>query len=361
MSFVVWLVWRTIRRSKRRGDGRSSNLPRGVTSKFPFLRRGNWQSLDDSATTHSSAPSYREKAGSFRAPSVEGLYAPDNAKPPQQTWPSALAVVPDPGPARRSVYQQAPADPNNLYPTRAPLKLVTSMADIPAFSHQPQDSFSSTNAAHFAAVRSGEIVTSATTNAGVSPSSYYGPTLLTQQIAGPPHQPSLHRQPSRAVSEVSSLSSGFGEGDLLVTHLSPINPPPPVAASPAGPQYLARFSWMSQAQEQQQPAGQQPPPQQPLQRGPSVRRETVYTMASEDQPARFRSVRSWVSQQTGRIKRAQQRGEDQVAPAVPGNPGIPGIPNPPEEQSLRMMMDDEEKPRKVEDVVDLGSGARKLP
>jgi hypothetical protein len=88
----------------------------------------------------------------------------------------------------------------------------------------------------------------------------------------------------------------------------------------------------------------------------------VYTETSEDQPARFRSVTSWVDQQTGRIKRAQKRGQDEEADPVaqtqvPGNPGIPGIHNPPSEQSFGMMMDDDEKPRRV-DVVGLALGKK---
>jgi hypothetical protein len=95
------------------------------------------------------------------------------------------------------------------------------------------------------------------------------------------------------------------------------------------------------------------------------RRETVYTETSEDQPARFRSVTSWVDQQTGRIKRVQQRGAAEgghPAPGgrtpvqVPGNPGVPGIHNPPSEQSFGMMMDDEERPRRVDEVVAGGVG-----
>ncbi|OTA91614.1 hypothetical protein M434DRAFT_397128 [Hypoxylon sp. CO27-5] len=52
------------------------------------------------------------------------------------------------------------------------------------------------------------------------------------------------------------------------------------------------------------------------------RRETVYTTTSEDRPARFRSITSWVNQQAGRTKRAgsraRERGEIPVMPAIPG-------------------------------------------
>jgi hypothetical protein len=194
---------------------------------------------------------------------------------------------------------------------------------------------------------------------GVSPVSYYNQPLLAQQY-GTPYNP-IYRQPSHAISEVSSLSSGFGDVDGIYITESIVAPPAPTAtpnsASNSPQQYTARFSWMSHPQEPAVPTN-------PLSRQTSTasrdggRRETVYTQSSEDRPARFRSVRSWVHQQTGRIKRAQQRGPDyQASPAVlqvPGNPGIPGIHNPPSEQSFGMMMDDEEKPRRVEEIVGLG-------
>ncbi|RYP57786.1 hypothetical protein DL769_009279 [Monosporascus sp. CRB-8-3] len=110
-------------------------------------------------------------------------------------------------------------------------------------------------------------------------------------------------------SEISSLSSGFGDGDIVIPQ-SLTAPPPPVAARqevpqppPRTPNYLGRFSWMSRSSS----------------RG---RRETVYTQTSEDRPVRFRSINSWVNQQAGRVRRAnsraKERGEVPVMPAVPG-------------------------------------------
>jgi hypothetical protein len=190
---------------------------------------------------------------------------------------------------------------------------------------------------------------------GVSPASYYSQPLLAQQFTAP-YNP-IYRQPSHAISEVSSLSSGFGDVDGIYITESIVAPPAPTAtpgsASNSPQQYTARFSWMSHPQESTPP---NPPSRQNSGASRGGRRETVYTQSSEDRPARFRSVRSWVNQQTGRIKRAQQRGPDQASPIVqvPGNPGIPGIHNPPREQDLGMMMDDEEKPRRVDEVVGLG-------
>jgi hypothetical protein len=139
------------------------------------------------------------------------------------------------------------------------------------------------------------------------------------------------RQVNRA-SELSSISSGFGDGDIIVTTNAPVPVPhiPPNVHSNAPMNHNARFSWMSQEPN---------------------KRDTVYTQSSEDMPPRFRSVNSWVDQQTGRIKRAQQREQGEAgAPPVPqiaGQVGIPGIHNPPGEQGYEMMMDDEQ-PRPVE-------------
>ncbi|RYP03856.1 hypothetical protein DL764_004835 [Monosporascus ibericus] len=110
-------------------------------------------------------------------------------------------------------------------------------------------------------------------------------------------------------SEISSLSSGFGDGDIVIQQ-SLTAPPPPVAARqeppqppPRTPNYLGHFSWMSRSSS-------------------SGKRETVYTQTSEDRPARFRSINSWVNQQAGRVRRAdsraKERGEVPVMPAVPG-------------------------------------------
>lgn len=118
------------------------------------------------------------------------------------------------------------------------------------------------------------------------------------------------RQPNRA-SEISSLSSGFGDGDILV--------PPAVAQVPAQGN-MSRESWLSRGN-----------------------RETIYTETSEDSPPRFRTVNSWVNQQTGRVKRQQAReGEDGDVPPVPG------LPNMPPEPQFTMMMPDGEEPRRAE-------------
>lgn len=87
-------------------------------------------------------------------------------------------------------------------------------------------------------------------------------------------------------------------------------------------------------------------------------RETVYTESSEDQPAKFRSVNSWVKQQTGRVRRGQASIDTTTSASAGGEGGDmavvvgnePGIPHPmPAEQRLTMM-DDGEEPRRPDTV-----------
>jgi hypothetical protein len=380
LCFVAWMVWRSMKKSKNKGNSRdaSGGFRRRIASKIPFLKRKGWQSLDDTETTKSSPPSYREKAGGARSASVDGFFGSEKTPQqlPQQPWPQNVpeAVLRGPDQMQPTSMYQPVSNPGDTYAT-AGRPHITLMTNMPVYSHQAQESFSSTNAAQFGAVMT-DGSTASPLLTGVSPISYYHKPVLSQQFAAPYN--AIYRQPSHAISEVSSLSSGFGDGDIIGTTSSPIAAPAPTAAVPGSAsnspqQYTARFSWMSQQKQQQQQqqqrqgAGQAGPTRQnstgSSNRGD--RRETVYTETSEDQPARFRSVTSWVDQQTGRIKRVQQRGAAEGghhAPGgrtpvqVPGNPGVPGIHNPPSEQSFGMMMDDEERPRRVDEVVAGGVG-----
>ncbi|KAH6693724.1 hypothetical protein F5X68DRAFT_46625 [Plectosphaerella plurivora] len=133
------------------------------------------------------------------------------------------------------------------------------------------------------------------------------------------------RMPNRA-SEISSLSSGFGDGDIMMpSAMSTLQAPPTASQGLRSAQNnVVRDSWASRPN-----------------------RETVYTETSEDLPPRFRTVNSWVNQQTGRVKRAQDRLDDDVPP-VPGLPNQVGGNNMPPEPQFTMMMPDGEEPRRAE-------------
>ena len=123
------------------------------------------------------------------------------------------------------------------------------------------------------------------------------------------------------LSEMSSLSSGFGDGEFVWT-------------------VTGNTTTVTSGSTPEGTVLQPPPPAaQRASRGDaSSRRETVFTEASEDSPPRFRNVNSWVRQQSGRVRRAQQRDKD-PAPAVPVLPP---------EQDFALMMPDGEEPRRVD-------------
>jgi hypothetical protein len=350
-----------MRKSKKRNESHRSGFlsvfPKRLASRVPFFRKLSWQSLEGTTVVGSPPqPVYHEKADSFDAPSVgmttrdEKLQQQPQPQPPQeqaQAQQQSLPPVPTEGVVTQpqSVYQPQFYPPGLYYP---------GMVTNQPYAHQPQQSFSSTNAAQFGATMASEyVVSTMQTGTTAAPTVYYNPSLMTQQFSTAPYQGTgVYRQPSKATSEVSSLSSGFGDDDIIaaqsLVNPSPVDGPSPVGGNP----FTARFSWMTQDPNQQAQSQSQQPPQS--------RRETMYTETSEDLPARFRTLTSWVDQQTGRIHRAQQREQaHEVQPQVPvGNPGIPGIQNPPPgEQSFGMMMDDEEKPRRVEETLAAAAAA----
>lgn len=134
---------------------------------------------------------------------------------------------------------------------------------------------------------------------------------------------------SRAVyraSALSSISSGFGDGDIIVPPLATFQQdsdsrPFSYAKSAGG---LSRRGSVANQSEA----------------GGFGQRDTMYTATSEDMPVRYRSVNSWVDQQFGRVKRQKQRDDAE---------DIPPVPLLPPEQRLTMMMDDGEVPRRYED------------
>lgn len=90
------------------------------------------------------------------------------------------------------------------------------------------------------------------------------------------------------ISYLSSISSGFGDSLVM----------PDDSAPPQNP--VSRFSWTTASQ------------------GAPQNRDTIYTTTSEETAPRFRTVNSWVAQQTGRVERKQQ--SDMEIPAMPEIP-----------------------------------------
>lgn len=148
--------------------------------------------------------------------------------------------------------------------------------------------------------------------------------------AGVRNMPRTPRTPLRQnmrMSDVSSLSSGFGDGDIVIiqppnaataksayndSHVNVIA----VRSSPERKHFSDRFS-------------------NRISRGDTVGTNS----SSEDGRPRFRSISSWVGQQSRRVRRAAAgRNED----------GVPDVPDVPPEQGFDMMMPDGQEPRRVE-------------
>lgn len=363
ICFLVWIVWRIMKKTKSKKNGGISPsgtarwprlvLPDRILAKVPFLknRQRQWQNLDDSSVTGISPPSY--KSGMAQAEGVKDFYAQEKT----YQLPSRRQSVDQPTNAHKSSSPLAQNPPNvpftnnpltldtNVIPyssqqavahntptityTNSPLTLDTAITQ--PWSHQPQQSFSSTNAAQFRGMRASTDETE--TLRSRMPDPYYNQSELAR---GPSDAYDPARRQVNRVSQLSSISSGFGDGDIIMPDTMIKQPQPATTNLRQSTNLVGRFSWVSQSVQS--------------------RRDTIYTQSSEDSPPRFRNVSSWVNQQTGRVKRAQQRHEDgQDAPPMPvlssQQVGVPGIHNPPAEQSFNMMMGDDEVPRRVEDTL----------
>ncbi|KAI1464988.1 uncharacterized protein F4812DRAFT_462309 [Daldinia caldariorum] len=258
--FIGWVIYRVFKKTKGQSIGIGGGM--GFIDKFNERRRGP---VDDRALYVSNeAPPLYEK-GEYGTMQSGTFYGPNKVHPSgngsithsvvANSEPGALRQLPDSNPPLASVVDQY-AVGNGVAAYNGDINM-TMRSQVT----QP----------------------------------YYNESELVRQ------PPEIYSAPKRAgtrTSEISSISSGFGDGDIIV-------PPPSGAEKPAPVQVeenaTARDSWISR---------------------PGERRETVYTEASEDRPARFRSITSWVNQQAGRAKRAhsraQERGEVPVMPAVPG-------------------------------------------
>lgn len=121
---------------------------------------------------------------------------------------------------------------------------------------------------------------------------YYQSGTLRSQQSGLSLQSSNAYDPSKRevnhISYLSSISSGFGDSLVMPNDSAPPQMP------------VSRFSWTTASQ------------------GAPQNRDTIYTTTSEETAPRFRTVNSWVAQQTGRVERKQQ--SDMEIPAMPEMP-----------------------------------------
>ncbi|KAI1102819.1 hypothetical protein F4804DRAFT_250650 [Jackrogersella minutella] len=269
--FIGWIVYRVMKRTKGQGVGVDGGM--GFIDRFPWRRRGPMDGTWDGRTLYmaNETPPIYEK-GEYDTMQSGGFYGPNKAYPP------------GPGSAARSVVSNSETGTLRKLPniTNDGSALASIIDQYPPGNEE--------------VARNGD---ARLTMRSQATQPYYNESELPRQ------QRDTFNPPKRAgnrASELSSISSGFGDGDIII--------PPPLAVSKSPTDEAAdnptardasRDSWMSRE---------------------GGRRETVYTTTSEDRPARFRSISSWVNQQAGRAKRAgsraRDRGEVPVMPAIPG-------------------------------------------
>lgn len=338
--------------------------PNTFVAKIPYFGRNQraWQDME--AHGEDSTVMYESASKSVRLGPTVSIYSTNSprhiAKPTPRSGPmmlpqldTSVAFTPSSytqvGTFSASVSSASPYSTLQSQSVRSPRSVSTphglQHSDQPALA-QLQTSFSPNNVVNnpfaspeddFAAIESSpssaaqyggegtmQTFQTAATNRTQVPGYYFSPSELAADSPSAAYDPNLRA--ANRMSELSSISSGFGDGDIIV--------PPPAAfqqgadgrpfsyAKSAGG--LSRHSSVTNRSEA----------------GRNGQRDTVYTATSEDTPARYRSVNSWVTQQTGRVERQQQRDDAE---------DIPPVPLLPPEQRLTMMMDDGEEPRRYED------------
>ncbi|GAW12785.1 hypothetical protein ANO14919_021560 [Xylariales sp. No.14919] len=239
--FIVWIIYRAAKKSKQsshRGDGnfwQSRLIPwrgRPATSNAQALT-GSYEPKEPLPAYNASNNNSMEAFGYYDQTKLVPLDSENMAYPSAAGLPAGMAV-----PQAPEVQPSPPGISPNQYPQLGDQMIDGGDSNSTLQSRMPDPYYDQSKFAR-------------------QPSDVYNPAP---------------RQVDRA-SEVSSLSSGFGDGDIII--------PPPNVMMLKTP--TARpFSWMSQTGTEQQ-------------------RDTVYTTTSE---RRFRSVNSWVDLQKKRMKRA---------------------------------------------------------
>lgn len=352
-------------RAKNGMDGDDFSSP-NFLAKIPYFGRNQqtWQDLD-SKTMHNSAPMYQRSMKSM-GPSVS-IYSTnsrrDIAQPSARQGPmdlpqldtnvafSPMSYYAQVNPFSASAASSSPSGTLQSQNAQSP-QAFSAQRNLPYAEHQYpaplpqiQTNFSPMNVVNnpFASSEDAAIAPD------FSPSSaaQYGgegtmETFATSasersRLPGFFNQSELSRTPSRAydpatravyrASELSSISSGFGDGDIIV---------PPMAALQQG-QDPRRYSFAKSSGGRSRANSVA----NRSEAGSNGQRDTIYTTTSEDMPTRYRSVNSWVNQQTGRVERQQRQDGDE---------DIPPVPMLPPEQRLTMM-DDGEEPRRYEDTL----------
>lgn len=343
------------KKSKGVDDMSDNSPPNALLAKIPYFGRNQtaWNDLGDGTTIHGPPSMYEQSSAKSMGTKVS-MYSMSDSRYMTQS------------PVRQGPVMLPQLDTNVAYSTANPFSASTASSGINSHSTYTSQALSMQNTypqqhqqqpAEFSQIQTNAGLASTANNPFASPEdavvsdnmspnsalNYGNGTMQTFETTATDrsrmpdpyfNQSELARQASTAfdpakravyrASELSSISSGFGDGDFIV--------PPPAAAQPDARPYsyaktnLSRSNSVANRSEV----------------GSAGQRDTVYTTTSEDMPARYRSVNSWVNQQTGRVQRQQDRAGDEDVPPVPSLPP---------EDRLTMMMDDGEEPRRYEDIL----------
>ncbi|KAJ4425072.1 hypothetical protein N0V82_000354 [Gnomoniopsis sp. IMI 355080] len=367
ICFVCWMglrMYKKRERAKQGMDGDDFSSPNALLAKIPYFGRNQraWEDLD-AAEMRRSASTY-QTSGKSMGPTVS-IYSMnsrrDMAQPAERQGPMALPQLDtNVGFSPMSYAQINPFSATVSSPsgtiqsrnTQSPQSSLTQRnfpyaeQQYPAALPPIQTRFSPDNVVNnpFASPEDPPVVTSVSPNSATQYGG--GGTMETVATTGTDrsrmpgffNQSELARTASAAydpatravyrASELSSISSGFGDGDIIVPPMATLqqgqDPRPYSFAKSSGSR--SRANSVATRSEV----------------GSNGQRDTIYTTTSEDMPTRYRSVNSWVNQQTGRVERQQRRDTDEE---------IPPVPILPPEQRLTMMMDDGEEPRRYEDTL----------
>jgi hypothetical protein len=375
VCFIFWMGWRMVKKSKAKENpyyGNQRPPSNQLLAKIPYFGRGQrgWQEMDDGPTDMRNPPSHYEKTNSMGQ--ISEIYSMYDPRSQTQSMSKQGLVLPQlqtnfsPSGSFNNPFSAASGSIQHPQSASSPLRLQTAsspsqMSQQPITNMPPQlqpgfspasnfnpfltntsaagsNSMSPNNMLQYGSMQNTGTMQSVGTTQGMGTMQTVATTTTERSRMQDPYfnQSELARQPSDAydphrrqvyrASELSSLSSGFGDADIIV-------PAPAATRQPSGPG-ASRLSY------QQASAISRKNSVANVSEAGNRNRDTVYTTTSEDMPPRFRTVNSWVNQQTGRVRRAEQR----------ANEDIPPVPSMPREERYTMMMDDEE-PRRPDEAV----------
>ncbi|KAI1355801.1 hypothetical protein F5Y01DRAFT_310685 [Xylaria sp. FL0043] len=272
LCFILWIVVRTLKKSKR--SGRKYNDSSWLAGLIPGRKQPKPSNAPgfNSFYEKESLPAY--DAGGKN--SMEGYGYYDQTKlyplePENVSYPAAAAAAAARLQNEMAMRQVAESQQRQLLPN--------SVSQYPPqLNVQIGDSYNND-------VNS--------TQRSRMPDAYYTQSQLSRQPSNT-YNPT-QRQVYRA-SEISSLSSGFGDGDIIM-------PPPNVIMMPKTPTAAVAAAAAARAPTNAEGNGNNRPFSWMSRAGTEQKRDTVYTTAS-DRRTRFHSVNSWVDQQKRRLMKA---------------------------------------------------------